>query len=140
MFDAVGLILENLSQENVSEEELVESLLSRGFAMNDIEAAFKWLAQIAFPGAKKKSARPESMRVLTGYEKTKISRDAWGIILKLKKLNILDDHLLEEIIEKALATASEEVDAQEMKAIIQLSIMHSGSEEKNNTTSHLLYH
>ena len=139
MFDAVGLILENLSQESSSEEELVESLLSRGFALCDIESAFKWLAHIAFP-QRKKTARPESMRVLTGYEKTKISAEAWGIILKLKKLNILDDHLLEEIIEKALATSSEEVDAQEMKIIIQSSITHVGSEGKKMSPSHLLYH
>ena len=139
MFDAVGLILESLSQESSSEEELVENLLSRGFALADIEGAFKWLAQIAFPQRKKK-ARSESIRVLTGSEKAKISPEAWGIILKLKKLNILDDHLLEEIIEKALATSSEEVDAQEMKNIIQLSIMHTGYEGKQTSPSHLLYH
>lgn len=139
MFDAVGLILENLSQESSSEEELIENLLSRGFALADIEGAFKWLAQIAFP-QKKKSARPESMRVLTGYEKAKISAEAWGIILKLKKLNILDDHLLEEIIERAMETSSEEVDAQEMKDIIQLSIMHTSSESKKSNPSQLLYH
>src|SRR3990167_117517 len=109
MFDAVGLILESLSQESSSEEELVENLLSRGFALADIEGAFKWLAQIAFPQRKKK-ARPESMK-------------------------ILDDHLLEEIIEKALATSSEEVDAQEMKNIIQLSIMNTGYEGKQTSPS-----
>lgn len=107
-----------------SESTLVQELLTAGFASDEIEAAFGWLEQLSL------LPRPErdpaltvpSHRVFTSSEARLLSAEARGFLVRLRGLGILDDAIQEEIIEKALDGAEDEVSLTELKSIAALTV------------------
>jgi uncharacterized protein Smg (DUF494 family) len=140
VLDCVGIIIENLTVEVQKKEEvLIKNLLSKGYSLKEVETAFRWIAQTVL-SSKNHNQNKDSLRILTTCEKSKISVEAWDMLLKLKNSSIIDDELIEEILERAMNISSEdEINADQMKTIVQLSIFDS-LETQGKDPKTLFYH
>ncbi len=63
-----------------------------------------------------------STRIFTPEEMRALSKEARGFLVRLRSLGILDDRIQEEIIDKALQMADEEISLQEMKTVTALTL------------------
>lgn len=110
--------------ETPSEGALVEELLASGFGPDEIEAAFSWLEHLSLQPRDNTAdlLAVTSHRVFTAGEARLLSAEARGFLVRLRSLGILDDSVQEEIIEKALEDAEDEVSLDELKAIAALTV------------------
>jgi len=103
----------------LSEAEIVEELLAVGFESDEIDAAFSWMENLSLHAPPKANAPLALLthRVFTAEENRSLSREARGFLVRLRTMGILDDDIEEEILEKALDGAEDEVTLSELKTI-----------------------
>lgn len=129
----VTLIAQYVMEERdpLSESDLVEELLAVGFEAEEIDAAFSWMESLSM----QTSSRPDlpltlpPHRVFTIEEVRAISSEARGFLVRLRTLGILDDQTQEEIIEKALQVAEDEVTLKEVKTMTALTLFARSHED-----------
>lgn len=117
--------------EPPSETDIVEELLAVGFEADEIDAAFTWMQNLAFrhPDRAPELAEIRAQRIFTPEERRSISGEARGLLIRLRTLGILDDEAQEEIIDRALEMADDEVSLKEMKAIAALTLFARSNDE-----------
>ncbi|ALC15517.1 hypothetical protein DSOUD_0729 [Desulfuromonas soudanensis] len=108
----------------LSESEIVEELLAVGFESEEIDAAFSWMENLSLHAPPKASAplALSTHRVFTAEENRNLSREARGFLVQLRTMGILDDDTEEEILEKALDGAEDEVSLSELKTITAFTV------------------
>jgi len=118
-------------RDEVSESELVEELLAVGFDADEIDAAFSWMESLSIPdkGEPVLGQSLPSQRIFTPDEIRAISKEARGFLVRLRALGILDDPVQEEIIEKAVRMADDEISLQEMKTVTALTLFARSHDE-----------
>lgn len=108
----------------LNEDDLIGELLAVGFDAEEIDAAFRWIESAAIasrlPTATHLAA--STNRVFSAEEVRLLSPDARGFLLRLRAMGILDDELHEEVIDRAVQMAEEEVSLQELKTVIALTL------------------
>jgi uncharacterized protein Smg (DUF494 family) len=105
-------------------ESLTRLLVTEGYTIGEINTAFMWLYHTVdesffeegtvLPEYGKKS----TLRMLNDFEKSLITPQAYGYILQLSQLGLLDDLQIEELIERAIYTCVETVDLNDVKRIV----------------------
>jgi Smg protein len=115
------------------ESDLVEELLAVGFEAEEIDAAFCWMESQALfaPGSNETSLNAPALshRVFSTEENRVLSSEARGFLTRLRTMGILDDEIQEEVIEKALMIAEDEVSLKEIKTITVLAIFANSQNE-----------
>jgi Smg protein len=111
-------------REQISESDIVEELLAEGFDAEEIDAAFNWMENISLEPRKTTALElaPSTHRVFTPEEVRALSREARGFLVRLRTLGIASDELQEEIIDKALQVAEDEITLKEIKTIAALTL------------------
>lgn len=104
-------------------EVLSQDLLNRGYSQNEISSAFSWLLDKIRNNFEElvKNSGPSSsfsFRILHDLEQMIITPEAFGYLLQLKALELLDDYDVEQIIERAMMLGTTQVDLDQLKAII----------------------
>jgi Smg protein len=109
-------------REQVSESDIVEELMAEGFDAEEIDAAFRWMEDLSQHPDKQdgKTLQVPTHRVFTIEEIWGMSAEARGFLVRLRTLGILDDDAEEEIIERSLQMAEDEVSLKEIKALTAL--------------------
>ncbi len=102
---------------------LSRDLLNRGYTENEISSAFTWLMEKMGSEVEElvKHSGPVSsfsFRVLHELEQMIITADAYGYLLQMKELGLIDDFDMEQVIERAVMLGSTRVDLQTIKAIV----------------------
>ena len=64
-----------------------------------------------------------TLRMLNDFERSLISPQAYGYILQLSQLGLLDDLQIEELIERAIFTCAESVELHDLKRIVSSIIL-----------------
>ena len=117
----------------MTETDLIEELLSVGFEADEIDAAFSWMESQALSvpanGETSLTAPATSTRVFSPEEKRAISQEARGFLMRLRSLGILDDTTQEDVIDKAIQMAEEEVSLKEIKTITVLAMFANSQNE-----------
>ncbi len=117
----------------MTENDLVEELLSVGFEAEEIDAAFIWMESQALcsPAGSETSLNVpcRSYRVFTNEENLALSSEARGFLTRLRTMGILDNDVQEEVIEKALQMADDEVTLKEIKTITVLAMFANSQNE-----------
>ncbi len=122
----VSIIAQYVMEEHdqLSETDIVEELLAEGYETEEIDAAFSWMENLSMLTAAKEPlalAAPTN-RVFSPDEMRALAVDARGFLIRLRTLGIIDDDLQEEILDKALQVAEDEVSLKEIKAISALTL------------------
>jgi Smg protein len=111
--------------------DLVEELLAVGFDAEEIDAAFNWMESLSLQPNNQSPNAPlavPSQRIFTTDECLALSREARGFLVRIREMGIIDDEVQEEIIDKALNMADDEVSLGEMKTLTALTLFsHSHS-------------
>lgn len=103
-------------------EVISRDLLHRGYTQNEISFAFSWLFE-RYEGETEELQRNNgatlaaSFRVLHEAERMIIAREAYGYLLQLKQLRLLNDVQIEFVIERAMMSGLSRVNEAEVKAL-----------------------
>ena len=120
-------------QDVITETDLIEELLAVGFETDEIDAAFCWMETQAFspPASGEATLTPPttSHRVFTAEEIRGLTPEARGFLARLRSMGILEDDILEEVIEKALHMAEDEVTLKEVKTVTVLAMFANSQQE-----------
>lgn len=123
----VSIITQYILEQNeqmVGENEIVQELMNIGFEVDEIDEAFSWMEhQTLHPT---EPATPSlgvlSQRIFTARERMVLTRAAQGFLIRLRSMGIVDTELEEDIIERAMQAADDEVDLKEIKHIAILAL------------------
>lgn len=97
--------------------DLSKKLFDSGYTESEINFAFSWILEKVKSDATDK-AEDHSHRILHDFEKVAISPAAYGYLIQLRELDLIDEVEMEYIIEKALLSESNPVTVAEMKEIV----------------------
>lgn len=111
-------------RDPLTESDLVEELLSVGFAAEEIDAAFSWMESLSLQPSEKpqQDLAIPPQRVFSPEEKRALAGEARGFLTRLRTLGILDEQTQEEVIDKALRMADDEVSLDEVKTLTALTL------------------
>ncbi|MFH1312740.1 MAG: DUF494 family protein [Candidatus Eisenbacteria bacterium] len=110
-------------------EGLTSSLVADGYSIGEINTAFMWLYHtvdesffeegriLAEYGSK------STLRMLNDFEKSLITPQAYGYILQLSQLGLLDDLQIEDLIERAIFTCVDSVELNDVKRMVPTVIL-----------------
>lgn len=113
-------------------------LLNEGFSPEEVEEACSWLKNLTLNGdlcmaIKDCNGNFYTNRVLNTTESLKINEDAYGFLIRLKEMGLIDNDLQEEIIEMAMLAAEDEIGMDDIKGITAMLIFdHSPSQWKSD--------
>jgi Smg protein len=117
----VYLIHEIRSDKRLGEIDL-RTLADKGYTENEISTAFSWLFDKINLGESilvdERSSSPRSHRVLHDAERSVIGPDAYGYLIELRELGLLDEMDTEQVIDKIMMAGFQSVGTSEMKSII----------------------
>lgn len=109
-------------------DDLNAKLRHQGFRQDEIAQALDWMGKLPKKDKAEiktaKSVPQESpiythgTRVFSGWESTRLSTDARGLLLSLEQCGILNSNARELVIEQALALDIDYIDALELKLIV----------------------
>ncbi|MDX2480246.1 MAG: DUF494 family protein [Desulfuromusa sp.] len=116
----------------ISEQELMAELLSVGFDADEIHDAFSWMETIALqPQTESGIVAPlmslPTYRVFSDQEQQKLTTAARGFLIKVRTMGLLSDEAQEEIIDRALRSAGDPINEQEIKLITILTLLSRSS-------------
>jgi uncharacterized protein Smg (DUF494 family) len=108
-------------------DRISEALMHRGYTEQEINTAFFWLyhrfwsdQKNAFPRALEiQEPRPTSHRVLNSLEMRYVTPEAFGHLLQLLNLQLIDSREMESIIERALMLDLQPIGVEEIKLVAQ---------------------
>ncbi len=104
-------------------EVISRDLLQKGYPQHEISFAFSWLFE-RYNGETEELQRNSgatlaaSFRVLHQAERMIIAREAFGYLLQLKQLRLLNDIQIEYVIERAMMSGLHRVNEVEVKALV----------------------
>ena len=110
------------NQDRLTESDDFSSVLkTMGYADNEISSAYFWLMN-RFGSTPEQlfSNFPEvhrSCRILTAAEHVLLTTEAYGFLLKLQNLSLIDDESFESILERVSLFGTEPVTSEQIKLI-----------------------
>jgi Smg protein len=116
----------------ISEQELMAELISVGFEADEINDAFSWMESVALTPQPEAASAPLMMtqptyRVFDTQEQQKLTIQARGFLIKVRTMGLLSDEAQEEIIDRALRSAEDPINEQEIKLITILTLLSRSS-------------
>ncbi len=107
---------------------LSKDLLKQGYTEGEISSAFSWLLNKLRNEsdelvAEAEAASKHAFRVLHEVELSVITTAAYGYLIQLRELGIVDELDMEQCLERAMMLGTSKVDIDDMKAIAA-SILH----------------
>lgn len=105
----------------------IKGLLNKGFSAEEIEEACAWLKGLTLNGdlcmaIKDCNGDFYRNRVLNTKESLKINEEAYGFLIRLKEMGLIDADLQEEIIEMAMLAAEDDIGMDDIKGITAMLI------------------
>ncbi|WP_321365729.1 DUF494 family protein [uncultured Desulfuromusa sp.] len=116
----------------ISEQELMAELISVGFDADEINDAFSWMETVALqPPSGSTAISPlldhPTYRVFSSQEQQMLTTEARGFLIKVRTMGLLSDEAQEEIIDRALRSAEDPVNEQEIKLVTILTLLSRSS-------------
>lgn len=103
-------------------EDISEKLMESGYAKHEINLAFSWLFDRLHKRndelARLSSIPSIGVRILDESEKNVLRPEAYGYLIYLKELGLIDYEQMETVIERAMELESKDVDREGVKAIV----------------------
>jgi Smg protein len=124
----------------VTESDIVEELLAVGFDAEEIDAAFSWMENISLQSRRKPtpSLGVPTHRIFNPEETRALAPEARGFLVRMRTMGLLDDETQEEIIDKALRVADDEVSLKELKTITALTLFARSHEDWRREVEYIM--
>lgn len=133
LMDLVVLVAELSQQSDKSFKELDEELLHRGYSSEEIEEAFFWFSSQWRPIEHRPTGPAGApVRVLSPWEAMGIDGEAYGYLLRLVNLGIIDDEQFEKIMARVHPNAFEKLRLGDIKAAAAAVIFHTGQDDSED--------
>ncbi|MEA2030144.1 MAG: DUF494 family protein [candidate division Zixibacteria bacterium] len=105
----------------VSSDEVSTTLEAEGYSEEEIASAYSWLMH-RFDNAPERyfskfPANGFSVRVLTQTERIQLSPEAYGFLLKLANLSLIDSEQMELVLERVAVFGPRAVNLEQLKLI-----------------------
>jgi uncharacterized protein Smg (DUF494 family) len=139
--DPVREILELITQQfrsfiegdGLALEELTDLLTSRDYESEDLRSAFELIVQLLEPVAEENyqpvEARSGRNRVLNHWERTNLTPQAYGYLLRLKQSGSLNDEHVELILERAGSLGARRMDVEDVEDLASWVLFGMDSED-----------
>jgi uncharacterized protein Smg (DUF494 family) len=110
-------------RQNVELHEVDTDKLQRlGYTKSEISTAFSWIADRSESGQPmlefSELADSNSFRILHEAEQELFTPEAWGELVQMNSLGILNNEYTEILIEKAVLMGSQEIDSEQLKTFV----------------------
>lgn len=105
-------------------ESITRSLMAEGYHAQEINTAFMWLYHTVdesfFEEGKivHKDRLLGTVRVLNDFERTMITPEAYGYVLQLSQLGLLDNLQIEEVLDRAMYSCGDMVELNDVKRVV----------------------
>jgi Smg protein len=105
-------------------ESITQSLITEGYNAQEVNTAFMWLYHTVdesfFEDGRiiRTDGSIGTVRVLNDFERTLITPEAYGYILQLSQLGLLDNLQIEEVIDRAMYSCGDMVELNDVKRIV----------------------
>ena len=136
VLDILMYLFENYFSEPMDEEPdqttLETELVEAGFAEPKVKKAFTWLENLADRQTVSLGAGMPSngsVRVLTGEEDHRRTRDARGFLTCLEDTGVVDPTTRELLIDRLMALDSEEIDSEALSWVLLMVLHNSPGQE-----------
>ena len=112
--------------------DVSQTLVGHGYTQQEVNTAFAWLfdrlqAQAEVVVDPTKPLQPKPNRILHAVEQLMIQPDAYGYLLELRELGLINDTQTELIIERAMLTGARSVTREDIKTIAAPILLESES-------------
>ncbi len=139
MFSLIAEQVRNKQELFDNEGKIMESLLNNGYRLQDADAALTLIQSLV---QKEIDDFPELeythgsliTRNMTMEERERFTMDAFGFVLKLTRLGIIDDDQRDEVFENAMNLFAGRIDLDCIKMLIAL-ILFDSSRDRGRTVS-----
>ncbi len=114
MLNIVVELVEKHYREGVSlgdGEAFHTELAGKGYTPEEIDRALSWIAR------KFKAPRSGSLRIFSPFEKSELTTDGHGVLLKLRNLGLLSDEHIELIMARSILLGEGPIDAEGIRSI-----------------------
>ncbi|RKX27608.1 MAG: hypothetical protein DRP47_06275 [Candidatus Zixiibacteriota bacterium] len=105
----------------MSSEEVSMTLEAEGYSEEEIASAYSWLMQRSDNAPEQFFSQfptsGSSVRILTQAERIQLSSEAYGFLLKLVHLSLIDAEQLELVLERVTVFGPRAVDLEQVKLI-----------------------
>lgn len=107
----------------------------KGYNYAQVSAAYSWIMQ-KHPTVTEKTSHHniKSHRVLHFAERMLISAPAYGYLLEMVNIGLLDNKSMENIIERIMFHSTEPIDLAKMKQMVENYLLENDSMFKNHTS------
>lgn len=127
---------------SINIKKLSERLLEKGYTKGEINKAFEWVVmnleknQLP-PDAQSESKRKSSVRILSNEELNFFSAEAYGYLIQLQALNIVNALQVEHIIERCFMLGLTRIDVEDVKNAVSQIIL---GKEVGGLKTNSVYH
>ncbi|NCN42080.1 DUF494 domain-containing protein [bacterium] len=130
VMDVVGFIGQYFSEyeeDSFEQDELNDALVDQGFSTGEIKEAFRWIEEKTLAEGLSKKPMLEtqlspSLRVLSKIEAMRITPEAHGVLIGLHGRGVIDQLIVDEIIDRAMALSGPEVGPRTIRRIAALTV------------------
>ncbi|MEK7818747.1 MAG: DUF494 family protein [Bacteroidota bacterium] len=137
--DIIVFILRKMKKEIHLKDIDMKILAKKGYTPNEISTALSWLEENISRKSKstieKSKNKTNAFRILHNIERGVINSEAFGYLIELKELGIINDVETENIIDRLMASELLVVSIEEMKAIVSSFILEGKISGRNFTIS-----
>lgn len=139
IIEIIVFLLSELKNNKQLAEVDIENLAKLGYTQNEINTAFSWVYSKIYAGEKiflDEKSDTRSQRFLHDTEQNVISSEAYGYLVQLKELGLINNMDIDLIIDKIMVSSYNAISREEMKSIIASYLLD--IEEMNDTNSRIM--
>lgn len=139
IIEIIVFLLSELKNNKPLADVDIDNLAKLGYTQNEINTAFSWVYSKIYAGEKiflDDKSDSKSQRFLHDTEQFIISPEAYGYLIQLKELSLINNMDIDLIIDKIMVSSYNFISLDEMKSIIASYLLD--IEEMNDANSRVM--
>lgn len=139
IIEIIVFLLSELKNNKQLADVDIDNLSKLGYTQNEINTAFSWVYSKIYAGEKiflDENSDTRSQRFLHDTEQNIISAEAYGYLVQLKELGLINNMDIDLIIDKIMVSSYSSISKDEMKSIIASYLLD--IEEMNDANSRVM--
>jgi uncharacterized protein Smg (DUF494 family) len=122
LLDIIVALVQYLKQgHSIRDIDGIRKKLPSSFTENELSAAYAWVLQR--PNQLTPSLSHSYQRIFHAAERMILTKEAWGWLIELQNLGIIDSSIIERIIEKLMLQYQGKVDLITLKSMVSTLIL-----------------